>query len=54
MSNQLRSGTGTGKRGHAGGVACLRHIAHRSQPLEGLRRGSTLRTVVVSDAIAGG
>lgn len=54
MRNQLRSGTGTGQRGHTGGVAGLRYIAHRSQPLEGLRRGSTLRAVVVSDAIAGG
>lgn len=54
VRNQLRAGTGTGQGGHAGGVARLRNVAHRPQPLERFRRRGALRAVVVGDAVTGG
>lgn len=54
VRNQLRVGTGTGQGGHAGGVARLRNVAHRPQPLERFRRRGALGAVVVGDAVTGG
>lgn len=54
VRDQLRGGTGTGQRGHAGRVARLRHVTHRAEPLERFRRGRALGAVVVGDAVARG
>lgn len=52
VRDQLRCGTCTRQRRHAGRVARLRHVTHRTEPLERLRRGRTLGAVVVRDAVA--